>query len=69
MPSFDGREGDDHNAFAALALELQPLSLHLSDQLTALTAGFAAVGRVITRRFHADHGERRPYSNEIENDY
>lgn len=68
-PPFDGREGDDHDTFASLALELQPLSTHLRNQLTAFAAGFAAVGGTTVGRCRANHCEQGLWLNEIENDY
>ena len=45
VPSFDGRERNDDDALAPLALELKALSADLRDQLAAFAAGFRADGR------------------------
>jgi hypothetical protein len=51
-----------------LHLSSNPCPRTLAIKLTALTAGFATVGVVITGRCRANHCERCLYPNEIEND-
>ena len=53
-PSIEA-ERDDNDALAAFALELQSFTAHLGDQLTALTAGFVGVGRVVASGRRAHH--------------
>ena len=61
VPSLDRGKWDDNNAFAALTLELQSLSAHLSDELTALAAGLVTVGGTVKGR-RANHWRDVPLS-------
>ncbi len=46
IPSFNGREGDNDDAFAAFAFQFDPFPAHFGNQLPALAAGFIAVTAV-----------------------